>query len=40
MAQGNEGCGCEYFPLQMRGDLASLVYAVVERAADFIEDRA
>ena len=28
------------FPLQVRGNLASLVYAVAERAADFIkEDR-
>ena len=29
------------FPLQVRGNLASLVYAVAERAADFIKaDRA
>lgn len=26
-----------YFPLQVRGNLANLVYAVAERAADFIE---
>ena len=25
------------FPLQVRGNLASLVYAVAERAADFIK---
>ena len=26
------------FPLQVRGNLASLVYAVAERAADFVKE--
>jgi len=28
------------FPLQVRGNLASLVYAVAERAADFVKEDA